>query len=482
MISMNKSINRHNYLLFFILVVFLGSCNIPEVALKQKSENVPVSFTGQQLPDSISVAEINWRTYFDDPKLVELIDTALQNNQELNIVLQELIVNQNEVLEKSGEYLPFVNVGGGLGAEKPGRFTRDGAVEHNLEIEEGTEFPEPLGDFQFGAVASWEVDIWRKLRNAKDAAQLRFLAANEGRNFLVSNLIAEIAQSYYELMALDQLLEIINNNAAIQEEALRKVIIQKQNAKANQLVVNRFEAQLLNTQNLQYHIRQQIVETENRINLLVGRYPVRVERNTERFMNLQIDSIQAGVPARLLQNRPDIRQAEYQLQAAALDVQVARADFYPSLDISAGVGFQAFNPSFLLNPESLLFNLAGDITAPLINKKAIRARYQMASAMQVQTVFQYEQTVLNAYTDVLNQLNKLENYSNSFATKQKEVDILTKSVRIANNLFRYAKADYVEVLLTQEEVLDAKMELVETKLQQLQAKVEIYRALGGGWK
>lgn len=479
---MKKLINHHTGPVFLVLIVLLAACRAPQVALKQVNENVPEHFTDQALPEGVSVAEIDWHTYFDDPGLTGLIDTALQNNQELNIVLQELLISQNEVLEKSGEYLPFVNVGAGLGAEKPGRFTRDGTVEHSLEIEEGREFPEPLGDFQFGAMASWEVDIWRKLRNAKDAAQLRYLAANEGKNFLVSNLIAEIAQSFYELMALDNLLEIINNNAAIQEEALRKVKIQKENARANQLVVNRFEAQLLNTRNLQYAIRQQIVETENRINFLVGRYPTAINRNTAGFMNLATDSVQAGIPAHLLQNRPDIRQAEYQLQAANLDVQVARADFYPSLDISAGVGFQAFNPGFLLKPESLLFNLAGDLTAPLINKKAIRARYNMASATQIQAVYQYEQTVLNAYTDVLNQLSKLENYANSLITKQREVDILSESVNIANNLFRYAKADYVEVLLTQEEVLDAKMELVETKLQQLLAKVGIYRALGGGWR
>lgn len=478
---MIKSINHYTYLLMLVLLG-LVSCNTPKVSLKQANNQVPESYSYQNYLDSNSVADINWRTYFEDTRLISLIDTALLNNQELNIVLQELTVSQNEVLEKSGEYLPFVNAGVGLGAEKAARFTRDGAVEHNLEIDKDREFPEPLGDFQFGAVATWEVDIWRKLRNAKDAAQLRYLAANEGRNFLVSNLVAEIAQSYYELMALDNLLEIINNNAAIQEDALRKVKIQKQNAKANQLAVNRFEAQLLKTKNLQYDIRQQIVETENRINFLVGRYPATIVRNTVSFMNLEIDSIQSGIPARLLQNRPDIRQAEYQLQATNLDVQVARADFYPSLDISAGVGFQAFNPSFLLKPESILFNLVGDLAAPLVNKKAIQARYNMASAMQVQAVYQYEQTILNAYMDVLNQLAKLENYANSFGTKQREVAILNESVNVANSLFRYAKADYVEVLLTQEEVLDAKMELVETKLQQLQAKVEIYRALGGGWR
>ena len=465
-----------------LLTALLSSCNAPKIKLREASNNLPERFTPASSTDDDGIASINWRNYFEDPLLVALIDTALHNNQELNIVLQELVISQNEVLEKSGEYLPFVNASAGAGTEKSGRFTREGAVEHSLLLEEDRPFPEPLSDFQFGAVASWEVDIWRKLRNNKDAAELRFVAANEGRNFLISNLIAEIGSSYYELLALDNLLTIINNNVAIQEEALRKVRIQKENAMANQLAVNRFEAQLLNTQNLQYHIRQQIVETENRINFLVGRSPATISRNAAGFMELQIDSIQAGVPAQLLQNRPDIRQANYQLRAANLDVSVVRADFYPMLDISAGLGFKAFNPSFLLDPESAVFNLAGDLIAPLVNKKAIRARYNMASAAQIQAVYQYEQTVLNAYTDVLNQLAKLQNYSNSFSTKEREVEILSESVDIANNLFRYAKADYVEVLLTQEEVLDAKMELVETKLQQLLAKVAIYRALGGGWQ
>ncbi|KGE85807.1 MAG: TolC family protein [Phaeodactylibacter xiamenensis] len=468
--------------IFLVLASIAWSCNVPEKVLLPVSQTLPDQYEPLLATDSTNIATISWRAYFDDPNLIALIDSALQNNQELNILLQEIQVSQNEVLEREGEYLPFVRLGAGIGAEKPGRYTRAGAVEEQLDIEPEKAFPEPLGDFQLGAVATWEVDIWRKLRNAKDAAQLRYLAATEGRNFLVTNLVAEISETYYELLALDNLLKIINDNLLLQQDALSKVKLQKENARATQLAVNRFEAQLLNTRNLQYAIKQQITEAENRINFLAGRYPSEVARNPQSFMDMPLDSIQAGVPAELLANRPDIRQAEYELAAANLDIDVARADFYPRLDITAGLGFQAFNPKFLASPESVVFNLAGDLMAPLINKKAIQARYNMATAKQIQAVYAYEQTVLSAYTDLLNQLNKLNNYSKSFDTKTAEVDILNKSVNIANSLYRNARADYVEVLLTQEEVLDAKMELMETRLEQLQAKVAIYRTLGGGWR
>jgi outer membrane protein TolC len=255
---------------------------------------------------------------------------------------------------------------------------------------------------------------------------------------------------------------------------------QKEMARVTQLAVNRFEAQLLNTQNLQYEIKQSIVEAENRINFLTGRFPESINRKSDSFNELTIDSIQSGVPSQLLINRPDVRQAELELAAANLDVKVARANFYPSFGIKAGMGFQAFDPAFLINPESILYNLTGDLIAPLINRNAIKAAYNTANAKQIQAVYNYEQTILNAYIDVQNQLAKLKNYSNSYQTKNQEVKILMQSVNIANSLFNSARANYGEVLLTQREALESKVELTEIKMKQLNAKVNIYRALGGG--
>lgn len=442
---------------------------------------VPQRYT--PLQDSTNTAKIQWKDYFHDPYLNALIDTALSNNQELNITLQEIVIANNEVRARKGEYLPFVGVKGGAGVEKVGRYTSQGANDANTEIKPGTEFPEPLPDYMVGVVATWELDIWRKLRNAKKSALLQYLSTVEGKNFMVTNLIAEIANSYYELLALDNQLVNVRTNIKILNDALVIVKLQKESARVTELAVRRFEAEVLKNESRQYYIQQHIVETENHINFLVGRYPQPVQRDYLTFNDLVPHTIQAGIPAQLLANRPDIRQAEMKLAAAKLDVQVAKARFYPSVGISAGVGLQAFNPSYLIKtPESLLCSLTGDLTAPLINRNAIKAAYYSANAQQIQAVYRYEQTILNAYVEVSNQLSMITNLERSYDLKSRQVQALTESIDIANVLFRSARADYMEVLLTQREALESKFELIETKKQQMNAVVNMYQALGGGWK
>jgi NodT family efflux transporter outer membrane factor (OMF) lipoprotein len=460
-------------------MLWLWSCKIPAITERTENKTVPPSYN--QAQDSANAATIQWRQYFSDPYLVALIDTALKNNQELNITLREIEIAKNEVYARKGEYMPFVNVGAAAGLEKTGEYTRNGAVEENLEIKPGKAFPKPLPDFMVGAVVSWEVDVWKKLRNAKKSALMRYLATTEGRNFVVTGLIAEIAGSYYELLAMDSQLDILEKNMEIQRNALEVIKLEKDAAKVSQLAVNRFEAQLLNTQSRRYEIRQRITETENRINFLVGRYPRHIDRSNDLFNTIMPDAIAAGIPSQLLIQRPDIRQAEMELAASKLDVQVARAGFYPNFRITAGVGLQAFNPVYILKPESILYNLAGDMIAPLINRNAIKATYLNANEKQVQAVYRYEQTILNAYIEVVNQVAKMDNYAQSYDAKLKEVNILVNSVTISNSLFRSARADYVEVLLTQREALESRIDLTEIRLHQLLAKVTIYKALGGGW-
>lgn len=464
-----------------IIALSVWSCKTPGLVKKTENKTVPASYNNSQ--DTTNSADIKWKEFFTDPYLEALIDTALANNQELNIITQEIEISRNEIRARKGEYLPFIGVRGGAGVDKVGRYTRNGALEATTDIKPGEEFPEPLPDFMIGAYAKWELDIWKKLRNAKKAAVSRYLASVEGRNFMVTNLIAEIANSYYELLALDNQLEILKKNIQIQSNALAIVKMQKEATKVTELAVKRFEAQVLNTKSLQYEIQQKIVETENRINFLVGRFPQPVERNAQKFTDLVPKSIYSGIPSQLLANRPDIKQAEQELAAAKLDIKSARARFYPSLGISAGIGLQAFDPAYLTTtPESMLYSIAGDLMAPLINRNAIKATYYNANAKQVQAVYNYERTILNAYIEVANQLSNINNLKNSYDLKEQEVQALTKSVTISNNLFKSARADYMEVLLTQRDALESKFDLIETKREQMNAMVNIYQALGGGWK
>jgi multidrug efflux system outer membrane protein len=466
--------------ILFLALVYTG-CSVPPMVHRAENRTVPVSYNGSL--DSASTAKLSWKEYFTDPYLTALIDTAFKNNQELNITLQEIEISRQEIRARKGEYLPFVGLGGGAGVDKIGRYTNLGASEATTDIKPGKETPEFLPDFQVAAFARWEVDIWHKLRNAKKAAVSRYLASVEGKNFMMTNLISEIAGSYYELLALDSQLAIIQQNIDIQNNALKIVRMEKEATKVTELAVRRFEAQVLNTQNLQFDIKQRITVTENRINFLLGRFPQHVQRSHDNFVNLVPNVIQAGIPSQLLENRPDVREAENNLAAARLDVQVARANFYPSLSLDAGLGLRAFNPAYIAKlPESLIASLAGNLAGPLINKNAIKATYASANAKQIQAVYNYERTVLNAYIEVANQLSNISNLANSYDLKLKEVEALNQSVTISNRLFTSARADYMEVLLTQRDALESRFDLIETRMQQMNATVSIYRALGGGWK
>jgi NodT family efflux transporter outer membrane factor (OMF) lipoprotein len=447
-------------------------------APREPNKKVPVSFgVGEASQQTTSAAQQKWSQFFRSSELAALIETALRNNRELNIQMQEIIIAKNEMSARKGEYLPKVNAGAGVGVEKVGGRTSQGVSD------EANGVPENLGNFQFGLTGSWEIDIWKKLRNAAKAAGLRYLASIEAKNFMSTQIIAEIARSYYELLALDNEIDILKRNIELQANALEVVKLEKLAARVTELAVQRFEAEVLKNRSRLYDIEQDKVQTENRINFLVGRFPQPVKRNADEFKEPLPDDIQSGLPSQLLDNRPDVRQAELELEASKLDVKVAKATFYPSLTLDAGIGYRSFNAAHLVaTPESLAYGVAGGLTAPILNRAAITAYYRSANAKQLQAVFNYEKTLLQAFTDVANQLAMIGNLQKRYDFQSQQVDTLARSVDISNVLFQSARADYMEVLLTRRDSLEAQMELIETKKRQFQAMVNIYQALGGGWR
>lgn len=463
------------------MCLVIASCKVPAITAATENKTVPGAYGAGT--DTSNMAVIPWRKFFTDKNLVNLIDTALVRNQELNITLQEIEMVKNDVLLRQGRLKPHVSARLGIGVEKVGRYTSQGAGDASTEIKPGVEVPDVLMDYTPALYASWEVDIWKKLRNGKKAAITRYLSGIEGKNFVLTNLVAEVADAYYELMALDNQLEIVRQSVTLQKNALEIVKVQKEGARATELAIKKFEAEVLKSQSLEFSILQSIKETENRINFLLARYPQDIPRDKGNFLAAVPGMVSTGLPSQLLANRPDIRRAELDLAAAKLDVKIARAEFYPSLDITAVLGLQAFKPSYLVKlPESVLFSMAGDLAAPLINRAAIKAEFNNANARQLQAIYNYERSILNAYLEVSTQLSRIDNVGKQYVLKAQQVEALSQSIDFANDLFRSARADYFEVLMTQRDALESKLELVETKKEQLMAVVNVFKDLGGGWR
>lgn len=462
-----------------IAITSLSGCQIPLLRPADSGAAIPERF-----PAGESTAPLTARLcvdeYYKDPVLTQLVQDGLANNLELKMLDEEIQLASSEVVARRGAYLPFIGINGGAGFDKPSRFTRDGAVEEGLEIAPDRGFPNPTPDYLGSLSMLWRIDIWRELRNARDAAQKRYEAAIERRTNAAIRLTAEIAETYFELMALDRRMEYLGIIIELQEKSLESAKSKKDAGRATELPVQRFLAEIRKNQAEKKIVAQKSIEAQNRLNQALGRYPQAIVRSAEKFFEIDVTAINVGLPREFLQNRPDIRQAENELTAAGLDILVAKARFYPSLDITASVGYRAFNPRYLVKPEALMYGVAGDLAAPLINRSAIRADYLGANARQLQAVYNYQQVVLKAYIDVVNQLSKAEQYRLSLVLKKQQLEALESSVDVATKLFQNARAEYVEVLLAQRDLLDARMELIETKQQQLSSIVRVYQALGGG--
>ncbi len=439
-------------------------------------------------PNSENSAQLRVDEFYNDSLLLGLIAQALANNQELKILNENIQIASNEILLRRGTYLPFVTAGGGPGLNKASLFSEVGAGLHDDQFRPGQYVPNPYGDFLLGLNLFWQIDIWRQLRNARDAAVQRYIAATDERNYFVTRLIAEVAENYYTLMMLGARLDNLNRIIELQERSLEIANSRMLAARGTALPVQRFLGAVRKNQSQKLIVNQDIIQAENRINFLLGRFPQPVERtpvNSSSFTDLQLHALSLGVPSQLLLYRPDIRKAERELAAAGLDVKVARARFLPTVTLSSGVGYEAFDMKYLfITPEALIYNIAGGIVGPVINFKAIQADYLSSNAKQLQTVYNYQRVIINAFTEVINRVSKVENYGRSIAIKRQQVAALQAAVEAATSLYQLPRAEqpvnYLDVLTAQNDLFEAIKDLIDTKGEQLFAIVNTYQALGGG--
>lgn len=469
---------------FLFSIAGLTGCSSLNTALSIPEKTLPDTFTQTvDKQEAITVASVNWREYFTDNNLQNLLDEAVKNNPDLQMALQRIEISRSSVKLANGALLPQVSLNVGGSVRRFGLYTMDGAGNSTTQITPGQTIPTNLPDMYLGMQSSWEIDIWEKLRHQRESAISTYLASVEGTNFVISTLVADVASYYTELLALDNELALVQQTITKQQEALEVIQLQKEVGRANELAVQQFHAELLNTKILEKNIQQQVIEVENKINFLLGSYPKPIKRNKDVFAHELPVQIASGFPSQLLANRPDIREAEFKIEASKFDLQAAKAAFYPNFNITASLGFQAFNPEFLFSsPASIAYSVFGTLVAPIINMNALKAQFNTAQANQLTAMYHYQKTVLNAYVEVANQLVAIQNLQEINLLKTQQNALLKKSVGTSGELYRTARATYLEVLLAQQNALQSNIELIGVIKQQRLSAINIYKALGGGWK
>ncbi len=473
-----------NYALLAATVIFVSSCKLTKPVQHQSAVKTPATYTGQT--DSTGIGEIKRSVFFKDNKLVALIDTAIQNNLDLKMAVQRIESARSNILFAQAALVPSISAEVSGGGRKFGNYTMDGVGNYDTNfspnIDSDRTLPAPfLPDYFAGLRSSWEVDIWGKLKTQRRAAYTRFLATDKARQAIITSLVADVARLYYELMNLDTELIIISKNINLQQTAVETISIQKEAGRANELAVRQFRAQLLNTQALEIEIKQRIIATENQLNLLLGRFPQPIVRSTTLEQSFP-DQIQAGIPSQILRRRPDVQQAELEMLANYDDQQAARLAFLPSLNITAMLGFNAFKSNLIFNPGSIAYNAIGGLAAPLINRKALKAGQQRTQAASLESLFNYNKSILTGFQEVSTSLNKIENSRKITEFKREEVAVLQQAVATSRDLFLTGYATYLEIIMAQKSVLEAEITLNNVQTDQYLALVELYRSVGGGWE
>ncbi len=480
-----KRISQHNTISAVVIVtaLLLSSCKLPQEL--SGTDSLKQTTTFLYVPDTVQRAQDlpAWRDFFYDPYLVALIDTAIANNLDLKMASQRIYQAQAGFRYSQRVFFPSITA---AGTTRVGDYTVDGVgnfdTNFSPNLTDEQRIPNPVPDYFLGAETNWEIGLAGKLRNRKKAAMSRYMAAEFNRHAVQTHLVAGAARLYYELLAADNELKIIRQNLALQQRALEIVDIQKQSGQINELAVKQFQVQLLQTQALEAERIQYLIGVENSLNTLLGRYPQPIPRSDTLIATDQLAVISSGLPATLLQNRPDIREAEMQLKANEAELKAVKASFFPVLNISAFIALNGFNPTFFFNPASLAYTLTGALTAPIINRNQLMTDYRLQAGEKKVAFYNYQQRVLQGVAEVSSYYNRMMGYQQVSELKQREVNELKTATVIANDLFLTGYANYLEVLMVRRNVLDAEIQSMEATKEFFHSYIDFYKAMGGGWR
>ena len=456
-----------NIILIAGLAVSLVSCNTSR-HYQRGTVSTDNLFGDTLITDSITMASQPWKELFTESHLQKLIQEGLDNNPDLLTAIQKVYEAEAYFSQSKAALLPSISANGkGTYIRNPESIYPNGPLEVNT--------------FQLSGEASWEVDLWGKLNSSKRAAYANLLASDAGRKAVQTRLISSIASAYYTLIGLDSKLAITQLTVKNNIDLVETIKVLKESGRVTGAAIVQSEAARYAAEVTIPDLQQQIREAGNALCLLLGRVPGTIERGKIEEQTLS-SILKTGVPAQLLDNRPDVMQAEFALMSAYETTSSARAYFYPALTLTASTGFAAADLNKLLDPTSFAANVIGGLAQPLFNKRINTTRLKVAKSQQEEALINFRNTLLKAGQEVHNTLGSYESSVQKIALRKLQLDALVKSVDYTKELLTYGSATYTEVLNAQTSLLSAQLSSVNDQLQQLNAVVILYRALGGGWK
>lgn len=449
------------------IAAVLASCSTPR-HYTRGMVSADKLFGDTVITDTVTLGNRPWRELFTEDRLQKLIQEGLDNNQDLQLAIQKVVEAEAYFSQSRAALLPSLSASGkGTYIRNPESIYPDG--------------PREISTYQLSADASWEVDLWGKLRSSKRASYANLLASDAGKKAVQTRLIANIASAYYTLVGLDAKLAITRQTVKSNIDLVETFKVLKESGRVTGAAVVQTEAARYAAEVTIPDLVQQIREAENALCLLLGRTPGMIDRGKMDEQTLS-PILKTGVPAQLLDNRPDVMQAEFAVMSAFEMTNNARAYFYPALTLTATTGFAAADLNKVLDPTSFAANVIGGLAQPLFNKRINSTRLKVSKAQQEEALISFRNTLLKAGQEVHNTLGSYQSSVQKMALRKQQLDALIKSVDYTKELLNYGSATYTEVLNAQTSLLSAQLNSVNDQLQQLNALVTLYRALGGGWK
>ncbi|MGB6153944.1 MAG: TolC family protein [Pricia sp.] len=465
-----KISRTYPWLVLTMVPLLLVSCFAAKNYERPEEVVNEANFRTDNLPqDSLSMAAVSWKELFTDTTLQGYIDEGLANNIDIRIAIQRILAAEAYVKQGRAGFLP----------------TLQGSAQYtHQELSGNGQFGDlfsTLDQYQISGGLSWEADIWGKIRSTKRAFQARYLQSVAAHKAVKTELIANIATLYYQLLSLDEQVSITEETVQTRQNSLETTQALQEAGNVTAVAVKQTEAQWYTAQGILIDLRNQTRLVENTLSILLGKEPGEIQRSSLDTQEITTE-LNVGVPLQLLRNRPDVIAAEYELVNAFELTNVARSNFYPSLILNATGGLQSLDFSQLFDSSSLFASIITGLTQPIFNGRRIRTQYEVSQAQQEEARLNFRQAILTASKEVSDALYSYGAATEKIEVKNKEFDAYATATEYSEQLLTNGLANYLEVLNAQENALGSNLDLIDARFSQLQSMVDLYVAVGGGWQ